>query len=1308
MQKFLFRPLLLLCLLLTVPASAQKFQSAAVQAVTGNPAVMATADFNHDGRADIVYQDSYTGGSLHVMDGNGDGTFHEVQQIALPLDVGAHITAADLNGDGFPDLIIGYDGFDSNFTPVEFTVLMNRGDGTFGAPIFSSFPSLAEPETAINDVAVADFDGDGNTDFIFAASAGIVLMKGDGTGHFKPQVLFTPPNEDLRDVYVADFDGDGKPDIAFNGIFGIYYALNTGGGTFGLPQVLFSILMNPPTGFSVADVNGDGHPDIIFGGNGSLWVAYGKGDGTFQTPVTRGSAPPPVYFAIIAVKDVNGDGRPDIVTSNYAGPDADLQDASGKFSYTYQSGPAVGDRGLVAPVFADFDGDGIGDIVSAATGALIFSKGKPDGTFNGAKATVAGATLDIQAADFNQDGKLDIAITVGGGSYFGSLYIYTGDGAGNFSQTGYINNYPTYAGQSSIADFNHDGIPDVFNAGYALDGDGRGSLTTSTLIAAPPSGSRPGGFTVVADFNEDGRPDPVTTTSSNGGDGASTLAVGLSSGANTWTTTQIPLPATAGPLVVADFNHDGHQDIATASFSSNIATSFSNIYIFSGDGKGNFTLAQTLPVGYTPSCTGGIQCGWNDMEGADLDGDGNIDLLVPIADKNLIQIFYGRSDGTFEPPVSLPTAQDVRFVTVYDMDGDGIPDLILSGHALVRILHGLGHRAFEATPSSYAANPFPQKVRVADVNGDGNPDLLVPNGGYSSILEPGSTFTVLLNGAAPVSPDALSAALVCSPEPSTIAQPFSCTATFTPLDNSASPTGTVTFLLDGSVAGIGVLNAQKATASFAAGSATGPHTIEADFGGDQNFVATKATTIHIVTKASASLVLSGSVHVAFGQTVLLNLVASGSLGVPTGTVTFSEGNVTLGQGSLSSGAASTSTTTLASGTHTLLATYSGDATYGAGVSNTITVTVDAQPTQITLVANPTTAAFGASVTLQATVYSISGTVTGTVVFLDGTTQIGSAPLSANGVAQMQTSTLALGTHTITAQFSASTAFAASVSAPVQVVLTGVSTSTMLTATPNPSYPSQPVTFAATVSAATSQPLIGLVRFFDGSVSLGDVSLSSAGTASLSISTLVVGSHTITAQYLGGGVLIASLSNVVQQVVLDSSYSISSPANITIQTQHHLTFDVTVTPLGQFAGVVALNCGTLPEHATCRMSSQSVRLSPSDGAQTVSVYFDTSDVLGYASAQPASIGNRPAELLFAGLSFPLILAFSVTAKRNRRLLRLLSGAGALSLLMTLSLFAGCSGKYPASVAPGTYTIHFTGASTNPPVSQSSTTLLTVTP
>ena len=1307
-----------LLMLLVSGVSAQTFQSAAVQTVNGTPRIMATGDFNRDGKADVVYQDIapgtfFTGGTLHVMLGNGDGTFRDVQQIALPLDVGARITVADLNDDGFPDLIIGYYGFDSNFTPVEFTALINAGDGSFGQPIFSPFPSPDEPATATYHIAVADFDGDGKMDFIFAGSAGLVLMQGDGAGHFNPQVLLTPQSDGdgANDVYVGDFNEDRRADVAIDADFGVYYALNLGGGKFGPVTTIAQVLTNPPLGFGIADVNGDGHQDIVYGGNAEVYVAFGKGDGTFASPRASGIAATSSGYSYLALVDVNGDGRTDIVTSEGGSPVVQLQGTSGQFGYSYGDVPAVGDIGFLAPVYADFDGDGIGDVVTGATGALVFSKGRSDGTFNGARAVIAGAVLDIQPTDLNGDGFVDVAILTGSGSYFGSLYTYLGDGTGEFTEDANPPNpFPTFAGQSSVADFNGDGIPDVFNAGYLLEGDGRGGLLPAVLIAAPAQGSEPEGFTVAADFNEDGIPDAVTTTLSVQVGNACALAVGLSSGAGTWTTQQINLPMggssfgsgiCAGPLVTADLNGDGHKDLATASISS--------IYTYMGDGKGNFTPGPVIPIGYTATGYGAIQSGQNDMEAADLDGDGNIDLIVPIADKNVIQIFYGRGDGTFEPAVSLPTAQDVRYVTVADMNGDGIPDMILGGHALVRILHGVGNRAFEATPTSFAGNPYPQKVRVADVNNDGNPDLLVPNGGYSSILEPGETFTVLLNAAPPTSPNLLLPALLCAPEPSAIGQAFSCTATFTPAHNAATPMGVVSFVLDGVAAGSAPLAGNKAVVAFPSTLTAGRHAISASFPGDANFAAAMASTSHFVSLATASIVLTGPMHVAFGQAVPLQVAISGGFGVPTGTATFNDGSTRLGQAGIAAGTGAYTTSSLSAGTHTLQATYSGDGTYAGGVSNTLTVVVDAEPTSIVLQALPSSAPFGSTITLKATVSAAVGPLSGTVQYFDGGTQIGMSAIDAGGSTQFATSSLGLGVHTLTAKFVATASLGPSTSAGVQVTITGVPTQTSLSATPNPSYPGQTVVLQANVTAAlVAQPLVGAVRFLDGTTTLGEAPVSAAGLATLSISTLAVGTHTIAASYLGSMPLLPSQSNAVQQVVLNSSFTLAvEPPKITLQTQHHTTFSLTVTPVGLFSGTVTLGCGPLPEHATCRIKQPKVMLTTAGGAQTVSVYLDTSDVIGYASNEPGLLARRGGEILSAVLLLPFFAGCGLARRKHgsmtmKRLVLMAAVFYAVALGST-----GCSGKYPASVAPGDYTLNFTGSSNTPPVSQTAALQLTVT-
>lgn len=1305
MQKLLFRALpRLLYLLFTVSVAAQTFQSATVQTVIGIPSVMATADFSHDGRPDVVYQDSYTGGSLHVMVGNGDGTFHEVQQIALPLGIGAHITAADLNGDGFPDLVIGYDGFASNFTPAEFTVLLNRGDGTFGSPIFSPFPILDEPETAINDIAVADFNGDGFTDFIFTASEGAVLMKGDGTGHFAPQVLFGRGSDTLYDVYTGDFNGDGKPDIAINGIFGIYYALNTGGGTFAR-QTLFSILMNPPTGFSVADVNNDGHSDILFGANGSLRVAYSNGDGTFAAPVIVGGAPPPVYFAIIAVKDMNGDGLPDIITSNSAGPVVDLQDTSGKFSYTYQNGPAVGDLGLLAPVFADFDGDGIGDVVSAATGALVFSKGKADGTFNGAKAVVTqGAVLDIQPADFNKDGWLDAAMTVGGGSFYGALYVYAGDGAGNFAESGYVNNYPTYGGQSSIADFNRDGIPDVFNAGYILTSDGHGAFANSQLVAPPPNGSRPEGFTAIADFNEDGLPDPVTTTIPPSFPGTPTLSVALSSGPNSWTSEQISLPpgsfqspSDSGPLVAADFNHDGHQDLATASTTS--------IYIINGDGKGNFILTQTLPIEYAAGSYGGIQSGWNDMEAADIDRDGNIDLLVPIADKNVIQIFYGRGDGTFEAPVSLLTAQDVRYVTVHDMDGDGIPDLILGGHALVRILHGLGHRTFESIPSSYAANPYSQKVRVADVNGDGNPDLLVPNGGYSSILEAGYTFTVLLNTSVPPGPPTATT-LTCSPNPISISNSALLIAGVT--SASGIPVGSIAFTDNGAALVTQPLVSGSTSLTYT-GLIAGTHTLTATYVPMGSFATSSASCFEVVTALPTTSILSVNPTTAsYGAAVQLTATISPTTppgpSIPTGMVVFYSGTTAIGTSSLTNGVATLPLNSLPGGSYNLTCIYNGSSIYGTSTCNTVPIVINPAATTLTLSSSNNPASALTPVTFKAQ-FAVNGQSAGAgksvAVSVNG--QVINLTTDATGSAIYSISTLTPGSYLVNASFAATSSLLA-YSAALTEVITAVPTNTSIIVTPNPAYFGQQVTMVATVSSQTmsTQVSSGSMTFFDGSTLLGTQPVTTSGTSTFTTSSLAIGSHSITATFNPlNTVLATSASPTVNEVILASGFTIAlSPSTIRLPYGGAGSVTIQLGSLGNFVGPLALTYGTLPAYATASINPTTVTLT-AGGTGPSTLTLNT--VLRASSIIPVKPGLRKLPVVFTAFMLSLV---PLSSWRRHKLTRLL---GFALLFVALQVITGCTNAWYTenAVAPGTYQVPVTATDANHN-SQTATLTVVITP
>jgi hypothetical protein len=223
---------------------------------------------------------------------------------------------------------------------------------------------------------------------------------------------------------------------------------------------------------------------------------------------------------------------------------------------------------------------------------------------------------------------------------------------------------------------------------------------------------------------------------------------------------------------------------------------------------------------------------------------------------------------------------------------------------------------------------------------------------------------------------------------------------------------------------------------------------------------------------------------------------------------------------------------------------------------------------------------GQSVTFTATVSSGSGTPTGAVTFKDGNTILGTVNLSGSQ-AQLSTSTLSVGTHSITATYNGSPTYSTSTSAALMqaVNATIAATTTTLTSSLNPSVSGQTVTFTAMVTPSTAT---GTATFYDNGTAIGSATLSS-GTAKLSISTLSVGTHPITAKYNGDSKDNSSTSNLVSQNV--GGFTISAPSPQTVHHGSSVSFVVTVTPLNGFSGSVSLSVTGLPSRSTASFSPQ---------------------------------------------------------------------------------------------------------------------------
>jgi FG-GAP-like repeat/Putative Ig domain/Bacterial Ig-like domain (group 3) len=338
----------------------------------------------------------------------------------------------------------------------------------------------------------------------------------------------------------GDFNGDGKPDLAIlNADNTISIFLGNGDGTFTAKASAGTL--SGGSGFLVADFNGDGKLDLATGNAAGTAVVVlpGNGDGTFGSGVMTSIAGPPA-----AVGDFNGDGKPDVLVETAGGPS-----------------PGVVAGGTIANV------------------TVLLGNG--DGTFTASVASATGVieSAAIAVADFNGDGKLDLA--VGGPSLAtndsdydsGTVTVLLGNGDGTFKAPVTIASPSGFTRSIVAVDLNGDGNPDLvvsneenpaimanYSGGYlTLLGNGDGTFTN-----APGSYQGfPGSATsiAIADFNGDGKSDLALAS-----DFYDAITIQLGNGDGTFTTTPASTVSSKGQtLVTADINGDGLPDLAAGS-----------------------------------------------------------------------------------------------------------------------------------------------------------------------------------------------------------------------------------------------------------------------------------------------------------------------------------------------------------------------------------------------------------------------------------------------------------------------------------------------------------------------------------------------------------------------------------------------------------------------------------------------------------------------------------------------------------------------------------------------------------------------
>jgi hypothetical protein len=278
-----------------------------------NAKAITAADLNGDGHPDLAWTPELFGPSTYpvaVALNKGNGTFRPAVLYDPQTCGTGHVTAIDVNGDKALDLVVANDrSGPSDFcmqVSVTIRILINNGDGTF-QPDYGEYVG-----TLSSMVAGADLDGDGITDLVVTDAITHVLM-GTGNGQFAQHVDYRSRG---NEVAIGDFNGDGHPDVATadGSLQSVWVMLNDGSGAF--PKLakypgerIHGYLTG--NGIALADLDGDGRLDIaVSDAQGQdVGVFYGMAKGAFRAEIRYGVQ---YDFVDVNVADYDGDGRPDI------------------------------------------------------------------------------------------------------------------------------------------------------------------------------------------------------------------------------------------------------------------------------------------------------------------------------------------------------------------------------------------------------------------------------------------------------------------------------------------------------------------------------------------------------------------------------------------------------------------------------------------------------------------------------------------------------------------------------------------------------------------------------------------------------------------------------------------------------------------------------------------------------------------------------------------------------------------------------------------------------------------------------------
>lgn len=823
----------------------------------------------------VLNQSTGSGASVDIWISNGDGTF--TQGGNYPLATGANdIIWATVTPLGGHASLVAVD----SANPGNVWTLAGVGNGTFNAATSVAITGqlrtgLQNPApTTFNAIAFGDFNNDGILDFAGPAASNnqIHVYLGTGSGYQAP-IPLTTSDTAYQSCFVTsgDLSGHtGDADIIAANCYSHSVTVYVNSGTFA--QGVYYPAGSVDSSLNIADIDGDGKNDVVSCNwqGGDVTVLLGNGDGTLDNSdlngfAVGGAAHINAPLGPALVSDFNGDGKLDLL----------LQDSEFSLVYLENNSPGIGSISFHSAV----------DYRTGLTVANPYSVGLATGDFNkdGVPDFVAGNAAS------NTPNNTGIAVYLGNASKPGALEAGTVYGG-----TGTTFNFEYVA----VADFDGDGNLDIAAADNTNGlvqiflGDGSGGFTPYGTTFSVGSGVSALGI-VTADFNGDGKPDLAVVT--NTGSASASVAVLLNHGSTSGNPNfsaaaiyNLPASELATEITAANLGN-GHIDLVVPS--TNTSTQNGSVNVFLGSANGVFTAGTEFQLAGNGST-------YHDPYYAavgDLNGDGKVDLAITIQDhvqpaQQGMLVAFGNGNGTFQTPVPYPTStQLIRFddpapgyAKIADMNGDGHADIVYTNtkYGTVGILYNVGSGTFYS-PIEFAGAAKVFDFALTDINGDGTLDVVASTNATDA---PG--VSVLLN----TSGDTI-ATPTSSPNPSTAGSPVTFNAVVTGshvYGVQHSPTGSVTFFVDGTGVGSGTLSGDTASLSYS-GTTAGSHNITAQYNGDTNYLKSAVSSpLHQTVVAAPDYTLASN---PTSQSVQPGSSANYALTVtPTnsydGTVTF--------------------------------------------------------------------------------------------------------------------------------------------------------------------------------------------------------------------------------------------------------------------------------------------------------------------------------------------------------------------------------------------------------------------------------------